>query len=152
MEDVRTKLEVTAVHVCQASQERTVKKIQMQHLNNFEYSLFLLEYMYIIIVFSCKFMPYTAATTWNRITPYCCMFSEDILHSLAVVLSFSFCIPHLLYSLDWLDLFYGKEIFWKYCRKRLENPISKVLSNSIVLKCCRWYGNQSRNTLVIFWK
>ena len=30
-----------------------------------------------------------------------------------------------------------KLIFWKYCIKRLENPISIVLSNSIVWKCFR---------------
>ena len=32
-------------------------------------------------------------------------------------------------------------IYISYCRKRLENPISIVLSNSIVSKCCRLYGN-----------
>ena len=38
--------------------------------------------------------------------------------------------------------------YWKCCRKRLENPISIVLSNSIVWKCCPWYGN----FLEILWK
>ena len=40
------------------------------------------------------------------------------------------------------DLFHSLEIFWtEYCRKRLENSISIVLSNSIVWKCCPCYGN-----------
>ena len=32
-------------------------------------------------------------------------------------------------------------IFWKYCIKGLENPISIVFSISIVWKCFPWYGN-----------
>ena len=42
------------------------------------------------------------------------------------------------------------EIFhWKCCSKRLENPISIVLSNSrIVRECCPWY----RNILETLWK
>ena len=40
------------------------------------------------------------------------------------------------------------EIFWKYCRKRMENPIFKVLSNSIIWKCFSWYGS----ILEIFWR
>ena len=51
-------------------------------------------------------------------------------------------------SLQKLDLFHSMEIFWKYCRKRLENPISIVLSNSIVRKCFTWYGNIQE----ILWK
>ena len=38
-------------------------------------------------------------------------------------------------ALEKLNLFHNMETFWKYCRKRLENPISIVLSNSIVWKC-----------------
>ena len=43
------------------------------------------------------------------------------------------------YTLEKLHLFHCMEIFWKYCRKSLENPISIVLSKSIVWKCCPWY-------------
>ena len=41
-------------------------------------------------------------------------------------------------TLEKLDLFHFMEIFWKFPRKRLENPISIVLSNSI------YYGNVFR--------
>ena len=44
-------------------------------------------------------------------------------------------------ALEKLDLFHRMEIFWKYCRKRLENPVSIVLSNYTVWKCFLWYGN-----------
>ena len=37
-----------------------------------------------------------------------------------------------------LDLFQGMRIFWKHCR--LVNPISIVLSDAIVWKCCPWHG------------
>ena len=47
-----------------------------------------------------------------------------------------------------IDLSHSMEIFWKYCRKRLENPISIVLSSSTVWKCFPWYGN----ILEILWK
>ena len=40
-----------------------------------------------------------------------------------------------------LNLFHGMEIFWNYCAKRLENPMSIVLFNSILQNCCPWYGN-----------
>ena len=36
--------------------------------------------------------------------------------------------------METLNLFHSTEIFWKYC-KRLENPISIVVSNSITWKC-----------------
>ena len=39
------------------------------------------------------------------------------------------------------DIFHRMELFWKYSRKRLENPVSIVLSNSTVWKCFPWYGN-----------
>ena len=50
-------------------------------------------------------------------------------------------------TLEILDLFHSMEIFWKYCR-RLENPISIVLPNSMIWKCCPWYGN----IMEILWK
>ena len=34
----------------------------------------------------------------------------------------------------------------------MENPISIVLSNSIVWKCCPWYGNIQEILSKIFWK
>ena len=37
-------------------------------------------------------------------------------------------------ALEKLGLFHRMETFWKHCRKRLENLISIVLSNSIVWK------------------
>ena len=51
-------------------------------------------------------------------------------------------------------------IEWRYWRKRLENRISIVLSNSIVWKCFPWCGNisqeilwkYSRNKTSILWK
>ena len=50
-------------------------------------------------------------------------------------------------------------IIWKYYRKRLENPISIVLSNSIVWKCIPCYGiiletfwRYSGNKTYILWK
>ena len=40
------------------------------------------------------------------------------------------------------------EIFWKYCRKRLEYPISIIFSNSILWECFPWNGNIQE----ILWK
>ena len=37
-------------------------------------------------------------------------------------------------AMERLDLFHSMKIFWKHCRKMLENLISIVLSNSIVWK------------------
>ena len=58
-----------------------------------------------------------------------------------------------------LDLFHSMDIFWKYCSKSLENPISIVLSNFIVRKYILWYGNileilskYSGNKTSILWK
>ena len=42
-----------------------------------------------------------------------------------------------LTAVEILDLF----IVWKYYRKRLQNPLSIVLSNSIVRECFPWCGN-----------
>ena len=47
-----------------------------------------------------------------------------------------------------LDLYHSMEIFKKCYRKRLQNLISIVLSNSIVWKCFPWNGN----ILEILWK
>ena len=44
-------------------------------------------------------------------------------------------------SLEKLDFFHYMEIFWKYSRKGLQNPVSIVVSNSIVWKLFPWYGN-----------
>ena len=46
---------------------------------------------------------------------------------------------HWQKKMEKLNLFHCVEIFCKYCRKRLENPISIVFSNSIVWKCFPWY-------------
>ena len=46
-------------------------------------------------------------------------------------------------------LFHSMElIFWKFCRKRLKNPFSIVLSSSIECECIPWYGT----ILGILWK
>ena len=63
-------------------------------------------------------------------------------------------------TLEKLNLFHGIEMFWKYCRKRLENPISIALYNSIVWECFPWYGTileilskySANKTWTILWK
>ena len=55
-------------------------------------------------------------------------------------------------TLEKLDLFHSIEVFFKYCRKRLENPISIVLSNSIVWKRFSVVWKYFRNSLEVSWK
>ena len=61
-------------------------------------------------------------------------------------------------TLEKLDLSHSMKYLDKCCRKRLENPISIALYNSIEWKCIPWYGNileilkYSGNKYSIVWK